>query len=313
MVAPVRIVIAGGSGFLGRHLANRWSDAGHDVVILTRRINPAIALRQVVWDAKTAGRWTDVLCTDGPVSIVNLAGKLVDCRPSPKNIAALKTSRVDATTALVQASQQLDRPVSHWLQSSTTAIYSDSGDTPLDEFSPIPEPGLPQMTGVASAWEDAVVGANTLNSTVLRSSIVLAAGCPAFDRLAFLVRYGAGGTVGSGRQWVSWIHLHDWLRIADASMGLAADIRLPNGVVIAASPHPVRNSELMSVLRRQFRRSGIASPAALVTLGALLLRTDPALALTGRFATSTVLREAGFTFRYPHLPATVNELVNSNH
>ncbi|MET3805336.1 uncharacterized protein (TIGR01777 family) [Nakamurella sp. UYEF19] len=304
----MRIVIAGGSGFLGRNLARRYGAAGHEVVVLTRRVDSRLDLHQVVWDARTIGPWAEVLTGPDPVAVINLAGKLVDCRPTPDNIAALTASRVDATRALVLASQQLDRPVERWLQSSTTAIYSDGGDDRLDEMSPLPDPGLPQMTGVARAWEDAFDGAHTAAHTVLRTSIVLADGCPAWDRLATLARFGAGGSVGSGRQWFSWIHLQDWLRIADAALGLDPAVILPDGVVIAASPHPVRNAELMALLRRHFRRPGLPTPAALVRLGALVLRTDPALALTGRFATSSVMERAGFTYEHPDLAETIARL-----
>jgi NAD dependent epimerase/dehydratase family enzyme len=265
------------------------------VVILTRQVSERLPFRQVVWDARTVGPWAEQLSGPGPVAVVNLAGKLVDCRPTPDNIAALTRSRVDATRALVLASQQLDRPVERWLQSSTTAIYSDAGEARLDESSPLPVPGLPQMTGVARAWEDAFDGANTTAHTVLRTSIVLANGCPAWDRLALLARSGAGGTVGPGTQWFSWIHLDDWLRIADTVLGLEPALALPNG-------------ELMALLRQAFHRPGLPTPTALVRLGAWALRTDPALALTGRHATSTVLDQAGFRFRHPDLATTVKEL-----
>lgn len=304
----VKIIIAGGSGFLGRHLAHRERDAGHDVVVLTRRLDPGLDLRQVVWDARTAGPWARELESPDEVAVVNLAGKLVDCRPIRENIAALRESRVHATRALVMASQQLDRPIARWLQSSTTAIWSDAEEARLDETSPLPDPGLPQMTGVALAWEQAFEDANTAAFTILRTSIVLATGCPAWDRLALLTRFGAGGTVGSGRQWFSWVHLEDWLRIADAALGLDPDVTLPDGPVVAASPYPVRNRELMSLLRKHFHRAGLPSPAPLVRLGGLLLRTDPALGLTGRHATSRVLADAGFEFRQPDLDAVVASL-----
>ena len=304
----MRIVLAGGSGFLGRHLARRCAGTGHDVIVLTRRREARLPFRQEVWDGRTVGSWAESLIGPGPVAVVNLAGKLVDCRPTADNITALRRSRVDATRALVLASQQLDRPVDRWLQSSTTAIWSDAGDVRLDESSPLPDPGLPQMTGVAQAWEDAIDGANTAARTVLRTSIVLANGCPAWDRLALLARWGAGGTVGPGTQWFSWIHLDDWLRIADAALGLDAQITLPDGVVVAADPAPVRNRELMALLRSAFHRPGLPTPSALVQLGAWALRTDPALALTGRHATSTVLARAGFRFGHPDLATAIRQL-----
>ena len=283
------------------------------MVILTRQLSAELPFRQVRWDGRTVGAWADELSADGPVAVVNLAGKLVDCRPTASNIAALTRSRVDTTRALVVASQQLDRPVDRWLQSSTTAIYSDAGDARLTESSPLPEPGLPQMTGVARAWEDALDGANTSAHTLLRTSIVLAQGCPAWDRLALLARWGAGGTVGPGDQWFSWIHLDDWLRVTDAALGLDPEHALPDGVVIAASPAPVRNRELMTLLRNALHRPGVPTPTGLAKLGAWALRTDPALALTGRHATSSVLHEAGFRFDHPDLATTISELAAGTH
>lgn len=98
------------------------------------------------------------------------------------------------------------------------------------------------------------------------------------------------------------------MRIADAALGLDPAVTLPDGVVIASGPHPVPNRELMMLLRRYFHRPGLPTPAVLVRLGAVVLRTDPALALTGRFATSAVLDRAGFTFEYPDLGETIARL-----
>lgn len=157
-----RVVIAGGSGSLGRLLAARLVERGHDVRVLTRRVDPGMPFAQVVWDGRTTSSWAEVLDTDDEagVALVNLAGKLVDVRPTEANIAELRRSRVDATRALVDASQQLTRPLVAWLQGSTTAIWSDAGEERVTESSDLPDPGLPQMTGVARPWESATHGAN---------------------------------------------------------------------------------------------------------------------------------------------------------
>ncbi|HLS12926.1 MAG TPA: DUF1731 domain-containing protein [Beutenbergiaceae bacterium] len=300
------VLIAGGTGFLGRHLAADLASRGHQVTILTRRVRPDLEFRQVQWNGRTQGPWAEELNrTD---AVVNLAGRLVDVRPTPSNIASLAASRVDATRALVTAAQAAGGNIPRWLQASTTAIYSDAGEQRLTESAPIPQ-GLPQMTGVAQPWEEAAAQAPADHLTVLRTSIVMAVGCPAYDRLAMLARWGLGGPVGTGRQWFSWIHLQDWLAIARATLGLSDDIDLPPGVVIAASPNPVRNSDLMAAFRAHTgRRFGLATPAALLRIGAVALRTDPALALTGRHATSAVLAEAGYTFRYPELTGALAAL-----
>ncbi|MET1034040.1 MAG: DUF1731 domain-containing protein [Arthrobacter sp.] len=303
-----RIAIAGGSGFLGRRLAADLACRGHDVVVLTRSPDPDSPFRQVAWDAAGPGDWTRELEHAGPVAVVNLAGALVDRRPSPRNVAALRDSRVRSTHALVEACAALPRPVSSWVQASTTAVFGDAGEARLDEHSPVPtgDVALPQMTGVAVPWENAAADANTDHLTILRAAIVLEWECPAVDRLALLARMGLGGAVGDGRQWFSWIHWEDWLGVVRAALGLEPAIELPAGVVVAAAPEPVRNAELMAMLRerlspRSLRRVSLRTPAPLVRVGALALGTDPALGLTGRHVTSTVLGDAGFAFRHPRL------------
>lgn len=225
------VVLAGGSGALGRHLAADLTCRGHRPVILTRSIDPALPFEQVRWDGRTVGDWSEVLTADLPTAVVNLAGKLVDCRPTERNVALLRDSRVDATRALVDASKRRATPIPHWLQASTTAIWSDAGEQWCTETTPVPE-GLPQMTGVARPWEEAAAGANTDHLVTLRTSIVLDAQAPAMKRLADLTRVGLGGRVGSGRQWFSWIHVDDWLAIARAALGLDPQITIPDGLVV---------------------------------------------------------------------------------
>ena len=307
----MKIVLAGGSGSLGRRIAADLGGRGHQVVILTRRVDPALALHQVPWDGRTVGDWATEL--DGAdTALINLAGKLVDCRPTRSNIAALKDSRVLPTRALVEASRQLKTPLAHWIQASTTAIWSDAGETHCDETTPLPT-GLPQMTGVAEPWEQAFrdfQGANTRHGVILRTAVVLDPDSPALTRLAGLTKYGLGGRVGTGRQWFSWIHLSDWLAIVRACLDLTPGVTIPPGVLVASSDHPVRNRDLMAALRRQLHRPPAPpTPAALVKLGAVVLRTDPALGLTGRHATSKVLKGCGFEFSFPTVDAALADLL----
>ena len=309
MAAPsLKVVLAGGSGSLGRRIAADLTERGHDVVVLTREVNPEWPARQVPWDGRTVGGWAAEL--DGEnTALVNLAGKLVDCRPSKRNVAELISSRVLPTRALVQASQQLKSPLAHWVQASTTAIWSDAGEARCDESTPLPA-GLPQMTGVARPWEEAFDGANTRHGVVLRTSIVLDAASPALARLVTLTKWGLGGRIGTGRQWFSWIHLADWLAVVRACLGLTPGVPIPAGIVVAASDHPVRNRDLMIALRRQLHRPpALPTPGPLLKVGAVVLRTDPALGLTGRHVTSTVLRDSGFTFRFPTLDPALADLL----
>lgn len=146
----MKVVIAGGSGALGRRLADDLADRGHDVVILTRSPRPG-RHRQVGWDGRTVQAWAGELAE---AAVVNLAGELVDRRPTRANIALLTSSRVEPTRALAEAAASLANPVPVWIQASTLAIHGDSGEQLLDEQSPAAD-GPPQMAGVARAWEEA--------------------------------------------------------------------------------------------------------------------------------------------------------------
>jgi hypothetical protein len=239
--------------------------------------------------------------------VVNLAGELVDRRPTAANIELLTRSRVEPTRALVAASAGLSEPVPVWIQASTLAIYGDAGDQVLDESAP-PAEGPPQMAGVARAWEDDVKDARAGRLAVLRTGIVLDNDTPALDRLLSLARWGLGGRVGSGRQWISWIHIDDWLAVVREVLEPASAPL--NGVVHATGPDPVTNAELMASLRKVTRRPvAPPTPAPLVRLGAVVLRTDPALALTGRRAVPARLTEAGFEFRHPDLDGALADLM----
>ena len=265
-----RVVIAGGSGSLGRLLGARLFSRGHDVRIITRRRDPHLPFDQVLWDGRTVGDWADSLRSEheAGVALVNLAGKLVDVRPTEANVIELLRSRVDSTRALVEASRALDRPLVAWLQASTTAIWSDAGEQRVTETTPLPNPGLPQMTGVAWPWETATRGANADRLVLLRTSIVLDRHAPALQILARLTRAGLGGRVGPGRQWFSWIHHEDWQRVAGASLGLDPEVSIPDGPLVAAAPHPLRNADLMAAMRRHLHRPAAPpTPSQLLQVG----------------------------------------------
>ncbi|WP_110589030.1 epimerase [Microbacterium suaedae] len=310
----MKIVIAGGSGSLGRALATDLVRRDHEVVVLTRTPGrsggPPPGAVEIGWDPRDVPSWAHALESDGEIAVVNLAGKPVDCRPTEENIRALRTSRVEATEALVEASRRVSRPVDRWLQASTTAIYGDAGEQQITEDTPDPVDGLPQMTGIVRPWEAAARDAHAAHRVTIRTSIVLDAHTPALDRLLLPARLGFGGPIGAGTQWFSWIHIDDWLRIARAGLGLSPRMDLPDAPVIAASPHPVRNDELMRCLREAVGQPlALPTPEIILRLAAVALRTDPLLALTGRHTTSTVLEDRGFEFRFPRLADALADLV----
>jgi uncharacterized protein (TIGR01777 family) len=300
----VKVVIAGGTGSLGRRLADDLARRGDDVVVLTRSRRDGVPHRQVEWDGRTVGPWAAELA--GAV-VVNLAGALVDRRPTPRNVELLRRSRVEPTRALVEAATQCDvQPVS-WLQMSTLAIYGDAGQGVVDERHP-PADGPPQMPGVARPWEEAAAGAPAGRLVVMRTGLVMDAGTPVFDRLARLTEFGLGGRIGAGDQWVSWVHVDDFLR----AVRFIIDTATIDGVVHVTAPNPIRNRDMMATLRTRLRRPwSPPTPTPLVHVGAFLLRTDPALALTGRRCVPKRLVEAGFRFEHPSFPDAVADLVGA--
>jgi hypothetical protein len=304
MSAATKVVVAGGSGALGRRICEDLAGRGYDIVVLTRTPRPGSPGRQVQWDGRTAGDWAAELAG---ASVINLAGALVDRPPTPANVELLTRSRVEPTLALVEAAGRLGVQPAVWIQMSTLAIYGDAGDAVLDE-SARPADGPAQMPGVARPWEEAAAGVQAGRMITLRTAVVLDGRSPAMKRLTMLVRLGLGGRIGSGRQWVSWLHVADFQAIIRACL---EDGQLA-GIVHATSPNPVTNAELMGELRRASHRPPAPpTPRWVLRAGSALLRSDPALALTGRRCVPARLLAAGFDFSYPELGPALQELLAS--
>ena len=296
----VKVVIAGGTGTLGRRIASDFAARGSEIVVLTRSPRQNFPFRQVSWDGKAVDAWAKEL--EGSV-LINLAGELVDRRPTKANIELLRRSRVEPTRALVEASQRCKEPPRIWIQASSTAIYGDAGDAVVTEDFPIPD-GPPQMPGVAVPWEAAAKGAACGRQVVFRMSLVLDTDTPVLDRLSLLVKVGLGGRISTGRQWVSWIHVTDMLR----ALRFVIDNEI-DGVVNVTSPNPVQNETLMHEMRRHLKRPwSPPTPAPLVKVGAWLMGSDPAVALTGRRCVPARLLEAGFDFELPDLSPALGDL-----
>lgn len=295
------IVIAGGTGTLGRRIAAHFSSANNDLVVLTRSPRDDFPFRQVAWDGRTVGDWAPLL---NSAVLINLAGELVDRRPTKANIELLRNSRVEPTRVLAEASETCKPAL--WVQGSSTAIYGDAGDAVVTEESEIP-PGPPQMPGVAVPWEEAAKEANADRQVIFRMSLVFDRNTPVLDRLSLLVRLGLGGRISTGQQWISWIHVADMLR------ALRFVIERPiEGIVNVTSPNPVRNETLMRELRQHLNRPwSPPTPAPLVKLGAWLMGSDPEIALTGRRCVPARLLDAGFEFERPDLRSALDDLFGS--
>jgi uncharacterized protein (TIGR01777 family) len=302
-----RIVIAGGTGFLGLNLARHLSGTGCEVVLLARHRPPEDPRwRHLAWDARTAGDWTS--CLEGAAALVNLAGRTVDCVKTPDHCDEILRSRVEATAVLGEAVRKVQTPPPVWVQMSTAHRYGDPPEAVCDEDSAFGH-GLAPFVG--QAWEEAFAQAVLphMRRVILRTSFVLGRNGGALPRLARLARWGLGGKAGHGRQGVSWIHEEDMNRlfvraICDPGM---------TGAYVATSPYPASNGDFMRELRRALQVPfGLPAMEWMVRLGApLLMRTDPELALYGRYCVSRRLREEGFEFRFPHLAPALDDLWNS--
>lgn len=299
-----RVVIAGGSGFLGMNLARAIREAGGEAVVLSR--GPARerdGIQYVQWDGRRVGDWTETLCdTD---AVVNLAGRTVDCIKTPDHCDEILRSRVEPTRVLGEALREIGAEPRVWVQMSTAHIYGDPPSEVCDEDAVF---GYGLAPVVGKAWEEAFAEAKPegTRGVILRTSFVLGRDGGAMIKLSKLARFGLGGKSGSGTQGMSWIHERDMNRlflraIADESM---------QGAYIATAPNPVSNAEFMRTLRRAVGMPiGLPAPAFLVRLGApLVLRTDPELALYGRYCVSRRLAEEGFEFEFPKLEDAMGDL-----
>jgi uncharacterized protein (TIGR01777 family) len=242
--------------------------------------------------------------------LVNLTGRSVDCIKTPDHQDEILRSRVEATRVLGLAVRAIDSPPPVWVQMSTAHIYGDPPEITCTEESPF---GYGLAPFVGRAWEEEF-RASVLTSqrpVLLRTSFVLGrdrgAGRGALARLGMLARLGLGGTIGSGTQGMSWIHEVDLNRLFERAL---SDPTM-QGPYIASSPQPVPQRAFMRELRRAVGMPlGLPAPAWLVRLGARwLLRTDPELALYGRFVVSKRLQEAGFEFRFPRLDDALRDLI----
>jgi hypothetical protein len=309
--SPPRLIVPGGSGFLGRILTPWFGGRGWDVVVLTRRLEEVAApARGVGWDGRTLGEWTREL--DGAQAVVNLAGRSVNCRYHERNRREILDSRVFSTRVLGEAIARCASPPRVWLNSSTATIYKHSLDRAMDEetgeIGATPEAKDVFSVEVAQAWESALAEANTpmTRKLALRTAIVLGADDGGVFRvLRRLVRMGLGGRMGSGRQFVSWIHEEDFCRAIEWLIGCEGF----TGAVNLAAPAPVPNRELMRLLRQACGVPfGLPAACWMLEVGALLLRTETELIIKSRRVVPGRLLAAGFQFRFPTLPATLSDL-----
>ncbi|MEQ8469835.1 MAG: TIGR01777 family oxidoreductase [Marinoscillum sp.] len=301
-----RIVIAGGTGFIGKILTKHFTSQGTEVVILTRRHQVDRDLvRYEKWDGKSAGAWQNVL--NGAESLINLNGKSVDCRYSEANKQAIYDSRIDATYILGEALKGCKHPPAVWINAASATIYRHAEDRDMDEATG--ELGTGFSVDVCKKWERTFFETDTpdVRKVALRIAITLGKRGGALEPLKRLVHFGLGGKQGNGRQYFSWIHESDVAAIVEWVLGNDQAA----GVYNVAAPHPVPNKLFMQLLRREMKVPfGLPSPEWLLNLGALLIRTEPELILKSRRVVPGRLLNEGYVFNYKRIESAFKSLVN---
>lgn len=297
-----RIILAGGSGFLGGELAKHFTALGWEVVILTRSPKSRTdGVREVAWDTKSLGDWTREF--ESATAVLNLTGRSVDCRYNTKNRREIMDSRVHSTRVVGEAIAQCKTPPRVWLNSSTATLYQHTFGKPHDESSRDMDSATEAKDAfsveVAQAWERTLDEAKTPHTrkVALRTSMVLGLGSNSvFPVLRRLTKFGLGGRQGSGKQFVSWIHLEDFCRAVE---WIIAHAEL-SGPINQCAPNPLPNVEMMKLFREVCGMPiGLPATEWMLEIGAFFLRTETELIFKSRRVVPGRLLESGFKFHFP--------------
>lgn len=298
-----RIVIAGGSGFIGTALAREFAGRGDDVIVLTRQSRARRdRVREVVWDGGHPGDWMHFL--EGAAAVVNLTGRSINCRHTPENLHGIIASRVNSVNALATALGQLTHPPRVWVQAGAVGFYGDAKDKLCDETSPA---GTDALAGICRQWEAAFTAANLppTRKVVLRIGFVLGRDGGALPVLARLTKCFLGGTVGNGRQFISWVHLADLVQM----FVTAVENEILSGTFNAVAPNPVTNAEFMRELRGVLHRPwSPPAPVFAVKIGSRLMGSEASLALASQRCVPKRFLAAGFQFQFAGLRSALENL-----
>lgn len=299
----MKIAICGGTGFIGQALCKRWVADGHHVMIVTRKQpdNPAKnqSVEYVTWDDMKSSPQV----FEGLDALVNLAGASLSQRWTVKGKESIRNSRQKTVSAVVDLMHALHRKPPVVIQASAMAIYGTSEDLTFDEQSPSRVMDFPSE--VVSQWEEAADRIDVERIVKLRISVVLGNKGGAFPKMVLPYKLGIGGKIGSGQQWMSWIHINDIVSLIDFC------IQHPeiSGPVNAASPHPVTNDQFGRTVAKVYHRPHwFPVPAFLLqrVLGELSL-----ILLKGQRIIPAKALEYGFKFQYAELHSALSELKNN--
>lgn len=297
----MKIIIAAGTGFLGKNLEKYFTEKGNEVYILTR--NPK-RKNEIHWDAKALGEWKNWV--ENSDILINLTGKSVDCRYTEKNKQEIYSSRIDSTKVLQQAIDNCINKPKVWLNASSATIYTHS-ETQLnteengiigDDFS----------MNICKSWEKEffTVKNENVRKLALRTSIVLGNNEGAFPKLKLITRLGLGGKQGRGNQNVSWIHIEDFCRAVE----FIVDHENMSGTINVTAPNPLPNEEFMKKLRKEMKIPfGLNAPVWQLEIASIFLKTETELLLKSRNVYPEKLIKTGFEFSYPNIESAFGNLI----
>lgn len=312
----MKIVIPGGSGQVGTILARDFHSKGHEVVILSRNASGKFDWRVIEWDAKNQGAWAKEI--DGADVVINLAGRVVNCRYNEKNRREIMDSRIFSTKAVGEAILNAKNAPKLWLQASTATIYAHRYDAPNDELTGIIGGGKDEQNApdtwkfsidVAKNWENAAneFDLQKTRLVLMRSAVTMSPDAGGiFDVMLSLVRKGLGGTAGDGRQYISWIHERDFIR----AVNFLIENEQFSGAINISSPNPLPNKEFMRIFRESAgTKIGLPATKLMLEIGAIFMRTETELILKSRRVIPTKLLDAGFKFDFPDWEKASRDLV----
>ena len=299
----MKIIIAGGTGFLGENLEKYFTEKGNQVYILTR--NPQ-RKNEIYWDAQTIGEWKNSL--EKADILINLTGKSVDCRYHEKNKQEIYSSRMDSTRILQKAVDQCSDQPKIWLNASSATIYVHSEKHLNTEENGII--GDDFSMNICKSWEKEffTVKNGGIRKVALRTSIVLGNDGGAFPKLKMITRMGLGGKQGRGYQMVSWIHIEDFCKAVDWII----QHENISGTVNITAPAPVSNENMMRKLRKKMNVPfGLNAPVWQLEIASVFLNTETELLLKSRNVYPERLQKSGFQFLYPEIDDALLNLLES--
>jgi uncharacterized protein len=291
-----KIIIAGGTGFTGKYLTQKFIASGYEVIIISRQTN------HINWNNITG----IIIALENSAMLINLAGKSVDCRYNEKNKKEIFDSRINTTKILGEAILQCKNPPPLWINSSTATIYRHAQDRPMTESTG--EIGSGFSVNVATNWEKSFFDfkLNYTRQVALRMAIVLGKDGGVAQPIKNLVRFGLGGKQGSGKQMFSWIHIEDLYNII-IFMQQHKELQ---GVFNTSAPNPVTNKTLMQVFRNNMKMPlGLPTPKWLLKIGAVFIKTETELVLKSRWVIPESLLQAGFVFKFKTIDEALKNIL----